>query len=324
MASIAEAVSALPLKGVRAVFAYGSGVFRQGQHVDVRKNMLDLVVVVEGSDEWHRRNLKMHPEHYSFLKHLGAYNVNNIQRRGAGVYYNTLLELAGRSAKYGVVEMKDLCHDLETWDHLYLSGRLHKPVRFVLHPDKTCERLREALQRNLHHAVAAAMLQMPQEFTARDLYLTIAGLSYHGDFRLAVGGEDRNKIENLVDNNMEEFHTLYRPILQDWFGQGEGMDFENFTQDVHRHQRFRILKSLPSGLMKAIRDEKGTSLDPGLLIADLSDNRLRCATYVQNACTRLVDRSSRSQTVKSMFTAGVGKSIQYAWRKVKKYHASKS
>lgn len=37
--------------------------------------------------------------------------------------------LGTRLIKYGVVSTQTLCEDLQTWKTLYLSGRMHKPVR---------------------------------------------------------------------------------------------------------------------------------------------------------------------------------------------------
>lgn len=34
-----------------------------------------------------------------------------------------------RLIKYGVVSSSTLCQDLQNWTTLYLSGRMHKPVR---------------------------------------------------------------------------------------------------------------------------------------------------------------------------------------------------
>ena len=323
MATISRAVNQLPMTSVRAVFAYGSGVFKQGKDVDLRKNLLDLVVVVDDPIAWHKENLRRHPHHYSFLKYAGAGNIATYQKKfGAHVYYNTLLELAGRPAKYGVVDMEDLCHDLETWDHLYLSGRLHKPVKFILEPDHTCARLNEALERNLHCAVGAALLQLPEKFTARDLYEVIAGLSYHGDIRMAVGGENKNKIANIVENNIEEFHSLYRPILCQWFGDDDEMDFEEMTQDLQRSTRFKLLKTLPSGVNTAMLEYKHSSMDLGLLHADLSGDRLDCAHFVSAGLRLLVEKSSRRQSTMAIFAAGFRKSIEYALRKRKKHDAS--
>ena len=69
-----------------------------------------------------------------------------------------------------------------------------------------------AARANLRHALSAALLMLPHTFTARELYRTIAGLSYTGDFRM-VFGENPNKVSNIVNASMTELHGLYAPVL---------------------------------------------------------------------------------------------------------------
>ena len=47
---------------------------------------------------------------------------------GARIYYNTLVPFNGALIKYGVISTKHLVSDLNNWDTLYVSGRLHKQV----------------------------------------------------------------------------------------------------------------------------------------------------------------------------------------------------
>lgn len=49
---------------------------------------------------------------------------------GAGVHFNPFVtDQRGRAVKYGVLSLEALLYDLTTWRRLYVSGRMHKPVR---------------------------------------------------------------------------------------------------------------------------------------------------------------------------------------------------
>lgn len=60
-----------------------------------------------------------------------------LQNWGPGVYFNALVDLklpGGKCSllsKYGVVSTASVLDDLRTWRHLYLAGRIHKPVKRV-------------------------------------------------------------------------------------------------------------------------------------------------------------------------------------------------
>jgi uncharacterized membrane protein YgcG len=128
-------------------FAYGSGVFAQ-PHLPsdgpgpatpapaplaargaVSGPMVDFIFVVDDPEEWHARNLERNARHYSAVAWLGAGAVASAaESLGAGVWFNTLVPLGGRLVKYGVIGRRAFLEDLTAWRHLYVPGRLHKPV----------------------------------------------------------------------------------------------------------------------------------------------------------------------------------------------------
>ena len=216
---------------IRYAFAYGSGVFPQSDKTasatpasqpHSRPNaaistvqgpagkMIDFIFGVSYTQHWHSLNLNEHRDHYSALGSLGSYAVSHAQDAyGAGVYFNPFVTVNGTLIKYGVVNLDTLCGDLAEWRTLYLAGRLHKPVK-ILRDDP---RVRLANQVNLLSAVRAALLLLPEAFTERDLYATIAGISYTGDPRMAYGSENPQKVANIVRHQLTNFRQLYAPLI---------------------------------------------------------------------------------------------------------------
>jgi len=217
---------------IRYAFAYGSGVFSQSKKPGdaaepsphphppnaVTKwqtggpKSIDFIYGVSYTQHWHSLNLQQHRDHYSFLGSFGSNIVSKVQDYiGAGVYYNPYVVINGIMLKYGVVNLDTLYTDLANWNNLYLAGRLQKPVK-ILRDDP---RIRLANQINLISALRTALLSLPPSFTERALYTKIAGLSYLGDPRMAVGAENPAKISNIVDNQIVNFRQLYLPLIED-------------------------------------------------------------------------------------------------------------
>ncbi|KIV94769.1 hypothetical protein PV10_02501 [Exophiala mesophila] len=214
---------------IRYAFAYGSGVFPQSTSNKVgnpklhpappeaiskiqggNQKMIDFIFGVSYSQHWHSLNLSEHRDHYSGVGSLGSYAVSKLQDSiGAGVYFNPYISVNGTLIKYGVVNLDTLCKDLSEWNTLYLAGRLQKPVKILR--DNPAVRL--ANQVNLIAAVRTALLLLPGEFTEKELYSTIAGISYMGDPRMSIGGDDPQKVNNIVDNQLQNFRRLYAPLI---------------------------------------------------------------------------------------------------------------
>lgn len=215
---------------IRYAFAYGSGVFPQStastssttsslhpappeaiQKVQGgNQKVIDFVFGVSYSQHWHSLNIQEHRDHYSSFASLGSYAVSKLQDSfGAGCYYNPYITVNGTVIKYGVVNIDTLCRDLSEWDTLYLAGRLQKPVKILR--DNPSVRL--ANQVNLLSAVRTALLLLPEHFTEHELYTTIAGISYMGDPRMRMGGEDLSKVANIVRHQISNFRRLYAPFI---------------------------------------------------------------------------------------------------------------
>lgn len=109
-----------------------------------------------------------------------------------------------------MIGVDQLEEDLLTWNHLFVAGRLQKPILKLdsnYFTNKTVD-LEVARTMNLRAAVAAALVMMPQNFSELDLYYVISSLSYAGDIRLLLRAENPQKLANMIYNRPHAVHRF--------------------------------------------------------------------------------------------------------------------
>lgn len=362
---------------IRYAFAYGSGVFPQAAKTQTgaklhpnppeaitriqggNQKMIDFIFGVSYTQHWHSINLQEHRDHYSGLGSLGSYAVSKVQDSfGAGVYFNPYVSVNGTLVKYGVVNLDTLCKDLSEWDTLYLAGRLQKPVKILR--DNPSVRL--ANQVNLLSAIRVALLLLPETFSEEQLYTTIAGISYMGDPRMSVGGDDPKKVSNIVKYQLKNFRQLYTPLIDNLpnisfcdsaCNNPNWVDDQSLNVKLQQNMdpvtRGHMVRRLPTAFREKLYFEyqakwKIPRRDFNAMLEKTKDedpDRIRrreggeferriakdtegggLQTEVSQVIEKTVRWPSFTQSVKSAVTAGVAKSFRYATEKRQKARAS--
>ncbi|RMD44445.1 hypothetical protein DV735_g698, partial [Chaetothyriales sp. CBS 134920] len=355
---------------IRYAFAYGSGVFPQSAGsggsstlhpnpptavVNMQKGgqkMIDFIFGVSYTQHWHSLNIQEHRDHYSGVASLGSYAVSRLQDSfGAGVYFNPYITVNGTLIKYGVVNLDTLCKDLSEWNTLYLAGRLQKPVKILR--DNPSVRL--ANQVNLISAVRTALLLLPAEFTEEDLYWTIAGISYLGDPRMSIGGDDPRKVANIVKHQLPHFRRLYAPLIDnlpnisftdsqcshpDWIDDptinarlSQNMDPRTRGHMVRRlptafreklyfeyQAKFKIPRRDFNKMMEQTRDddpERIRKREGGPFEQKIAEDEEGggLREEVRQVIKKTIQWPATTQSLKSVLTAGLAKSWRYAQEK---------
>lgn len=338
---------------VKFIMAYGSGVFQQVGYDDLAKKtsndlpMIDLILAVENSEEWHRQNLEQNRAHYSSLMKLcGSSVIGKVQRNwGAQIYYHPFVQLPfkrgdlqsddidkvhkvdsdngiqldNRIYKYGIIEESDLVDDLNKWNTLYVSGRLHKPCVISVENESDVE-LKQSLRNNLYSALKVACIMLHTStlppsgvWTLKDLFMTICSLSYTGDIRMQMGGygENQNKVANIVNGNYDKFLRLYLPLIQ------QAPFIEMIGENAERSAELQLMQGQIISFTIKEGELRTTEDLPSNLVAHLSTTFGSVQDY-QRALTQIVKQTSTSQSLKGILTAGFRKSYMYALEKVKK------
>ncbi|KAL8654411.1 MAG: hypothetical protein Q9226_003445 [Calogaya cf. arnoldii] len=321
--------------------------------------MIDFIFGVSYTQHWHSLNLQQHRDHYSAIGSLGSSLVSRVQDNyGAGVYFNPYVTVNGTLIKYGVVNLDTLCRDLSEWDTLYLAGRLQKPVK-ILRDDP---RVRLANQINLISAVRTALLLLPSDFNEQELYGTIAGLSYLGDPRMALPAENPNKVANIIKYQLPNFRRLYAPLIEnlpnvnfndprckspDWM---DDPDINaTLAQDMDPRKRGNMVRRLPRSFRSNLYFryqskfqipqlefdkmlEESDDKDPTRVkkqqggvfdIRVANDRQEDLRVEVKKAIKSTVQWPSVTQSLKSIITTGLTRSIRYVREKMEKNRAGR-
>lgn len=316
--------------------------------------MIDFIFGVSHTQHWHSLNLQQHRDHYSSLGSLGSSAVSYVQdKMGAGIYFNPYITVNGRLIKYGVVNLDLLCDDLSDWKTLYLAGRLQKPVK-ILRDDP---RVRLANQLNLISAVRTALLLLPEKFSEIDLYRTITGISYLGDPRMTLGAENLNKVSNIVEHQLANFRRLYAPLIENLPNvtfddprcnsasfMEDSHTNANLSQDMDPVRRGNMVRRLPktfreklyfqyqskyqipqlefNKMLEQSNDDDGTRVRRKQ--GGEFEQRIACEPQaslkkdVSFVLQNIIKWPSYSQSVKGIFTAGIGRSWKYLSQKWEK------
>ncbi|CCM00647.1 uncharacterized protein FIBRA_02684 [Fibroporia radiculosa] len=308
---------------IRYAFAYGSGVFEQDGYNNTDKPMLDFIFAVTHPAHWHSINLNQFPGHYPLhARLLGSSFVSRVEAISPGVWFNTHVPVNGVTIKYGVTTVDNLCGDLLNWRTLYLAGRMHKPVRII----KDDARVRLTQQVNLTSAVRTALLTLPATFSQHELFTRIAGFSYAGDIRMALPGENRSKVANIVARQQDQFKELYHRLVVALPGVHWPAHLETIHQDITPHARAAHLRKLPSNLLKGVTDHYAAQLPPKEVDESVYWTRLAgdegLPGVLDHEIRRLVRYSSAVQSAKGVVSAGLAKSARYSAEKVGKWWSS--
>ncbi|MFW5704372.1 MAG: phosphatidate cytidylyltransferase [Nanoarchaeota archaeon] len=276
--------------------AYGSGVFSQKGYGEDEKPMVDFIFGVDEPKLWHKRNLRLNRKDYSIIMgFFGPYALGSINQLSPGTYYNPYIDFGSRDIKYGAISMDSLIDDLTNWTSFYIAGRLQKPTRIL----KSTPEFDSAQKRNLENALNTALFMLPENFTRRDLFLRIAGLSYLNDSRMGVA-ENPRKIQNIVDANIEGFERLYEQAIRE--NSRIQINGENIEQDTNPETLRTLYLALPKSIIETPQD------------LTLEQYKQVISRNIGN----IVNLSSKQQTIKALVSAGILKSAKYLFAKLQK------
>lgn len=279
----------------RAIYGYGSGVFKQASSSG--KPLTDVIFLVDDIKQWHLDNMKLNPKDYSIIGkvYLSKSSIEKIKGVN-GVTYFSEINGGEYTFKYGVIEVLDFMNGLDTWNNMFMAGRFHKPVMEI----DSDEFVRDSIEYNRKCALLVACLFCDSVSTDREIYNKLCGLSYLGDARMAIA-ENPHKVSNIVEGSFDKIQEIY-PLTEFYLTK-----IQDGLYKIDHDVVLSKVVELPEGLLCYLED-MGTDLK------DIDMLRINIYEYLMSK-NRV---ESRAQILQGVKTNGVIRSIPYAFAKVKK------
>lgn len=166
-------------------------------------------------------------------------------------------------------------------------------------------------------ALTLALLLAPAKFDEVKLYETITLVSYMGDPRMAIGGENPKKIQNIVNKQFTKFRHLYAPIMEHMV---DGHTLVRTGGEVGRFEKKEFTPEYVSSLVQQLpigfRRTLGVTSPSGAMEFALDKKRRSRLILAVRQTVRI---PAAIQTLKGVLTAGITKSVKYAWEKNSKW-----
>lgn len=306
-----------PMEFVVYCFAYGANVVPMDRITPTHNAIIDIVFVVDDTAGFHEINLKRNPDHYSGLKFFGIATIESAQENYGGAVYVNKVPFKNVTLRYGVIYASHFTRDLQTWNTMYIAGRMLQPIvtlKLTYNSD-----ILDALEDNLVMAVHTALLLLPEKFTERELYETIVRLSYEGDFRLSLKRAETIS-KTTVESQFQHFHNIYTSIMLAVIKQKPKIlkltqDNITWVQSTRNRTIFYHLTEMASApiicLYKGYVKKNGEA-NAVEAISNISlYPRERRTKLIRKCISKVVRKSSFVQCVKNVFTGGIIRSLYY-------------
>lgn len=282
----------------RAVYGYGSGVFRQAHTSENGRVLMDAIFIVDDLCDWHHNNMVCNPSDYSLIGrvHLSRKNISAIKGVNKITYFSEIKD-GEFIFKYGVIEIDDFLRSLDTWENIFVAGRFHKPVLEI----ESSSLIRDSIDYNRRSALIIACLFCDRVVSKKGIYNKLCGLSYLGDARMAIA-ENPHKVENIVDGSFDILEKIY-PLDNDFLFYDERANLYYINFEVLASH----FEELPVSLLNFLKD----------MNVDFNDIEMVRA-YVESYLVEKNKYESRAQITEGVKTNGILRSVPYALAKVKK------
>lgn len=291
-----------------AAIGYGSGIFRQTGYGKDEIPDKDIILIVDDFGEFLKEDYEMNRQHFSedFDK--------RVLKKERKKYYDNLgcLKFYKDNVHYKVmvISKKALYHDIRTWRHFGMAGRLTKPILYS--QVNIPEDLEMMIKKNRDNALITALLYNDSDIIERkDLYRTISKMTYMYDFRTILPGEKKSKSDDIVAGAIDWFDSYY--LYNELVSERGIMNIDG-NNYINNHP-FELIDTLPTDLAEHIKKQLNVSSSKELKI----DDKKKISRAINSYLLKINLINSIKLAIASSSTLGPKETIKHAFQKFQKH-----